>query len=367
VRYVGTASFVDDFAERVATADLPDVAIFPQPEPIPGLAAGGDLKPLDVDSSNQVRDTIGDSWQLAQDEDARFLAVPYRIVVKSLVWFRSDVFGEEGYEVPATLEELESLSADMISDGYTPWCAGMDDYSATGWWGTDWVEDLVLRQAGPTAYEQWGSLETPFSDESIVRAMETFDRMLSTRGAVAGGRRSILSTPVRSAMDPMFDTDGGDPGCLMFKQASFQAGFLPSGVSFGDGRLDVFPLPPVKAEPAPLLLSGELAGALSDAPAATQFLLHLLSDEAADPWRALGGTLVLRADEHQLEKLPPLDRFLVRLIEQAPAVEFDASDLMPRSIGSGAFWQGMIDLVAGDSAAAVAARVDQAVAELESQ
>ncbi len=40
---------------------------------------------------------------------------------------------------------------------------------ATGWPGTDWIEDLVLRNAGPDVYDQWVKNEIPFTDRKSRR------------------------------------------------------------------------------------------------------------------------------------------------------------------------------------------------------
>ena len=48
----------------------------------------------------------------------------------------------------------EKIAADTAGDGATkPWCAGIESGGATGWPATDWIEDFVLRVAGPDAYE----------------------------------------------------------------------------------------------------------------------------------------------------------------------------------------------------------------------
>ena len=43
----------------------------------------------------------------------------------------------------------------------------------------------------------------------------------------------------------------------------------------------------------------------------------------------------------------PNDELAV-LVQEATALGFDASDLMPAAVGAGTFWSGMIDWVAAD-------------------
>ena len=45
-----------------------------------------------------------------------------------------------------------------------PWCVGAESGGATGWVLTDWIEDIMLRTAGPDVYDQWVAHEIPFND-----------------------------------------------------------------------------------------------------------------------------------------------------------------------------------------------------------
>jgi len=46
---------------------------------------------------------------------------------------------------------------------HKPWCVGLESGEATGWPGTDWVEDFMLRLNGADAYDQWVTHEIPFT------------------------------------------------------------------------------------------------------------------------------------------------------------------------------------------------------------
>lgn len=357
VRYTGSAAFSPDLARRVAAGDLPDVILLPQPGALDELAASGRAVPLPADLGARVLATVGPGWEEAIIWNGAVVAVPYRVVVKSLVWYRPDEFEERGYQVPGTLRELDELTARMRGDGIAPWCAGMNDFDSTGWWGTDWVEDLVLRRSGAEAYLAWSRLEEPFDGERVGPAIEAFERVIGTEGNVLGGRRAVAGTLVTEAIRPML---ADEPGCLMLKQASSQVGWLPPGVTFGDGTLDVFALPAVEPGPAPIVIGGEMAVVTSEDPGAESFVEFLLGDVAERPWEQVGGSLAPRAGQDPSEYESALDRRLVEILGQAPAVVFDASDLMPREVGSGAFWRGMVDLVGGRPAARVAADIQQA-------
>lgn len=361
VSYIGSGGFQRDFEDRVNTASLADITLLPQIALLPDLIENDLLTRLDAETSDEVIEIVGPEWAAIVAPDGDIVGIPYRFVMKSLVWYRPDVFTEEGYEIPETIAELKALVRRIIGDGHTPWCGGMDAAGATGWWGTDWVEDLVARRS-PQIYYSWAGLDTPFTDGAIVDAMRELQDLMFRPGAVNGGPRAILNVRVEDAIDPMFSDV---PDCLMYKQASFQPLWFPDGVEFDDDETGVFPLPGVEPGPPPVVLSGEIAVSTSDNPVNSAFLRYLLSDEAVAPWREAGGSIVVRSEPAKVPPENPLDARLAEILEVAPAVFYDASDAMPRTIGTGTFFQGMIDLIAGRSASEVARQIQDAVDDLE--
>ena len=59
-----------------------------------------------------------------------------------------------------------------------PWCAGIESGDATGWPATDWLEDVMLRTAGPDVYDQWVTHEIPFNDPQVATALDEVGKIL---------------------------------------------------------------------------------------------------------------------------------------------------------------------------------------------
>ena len=124
-----------------------------------------------------------------------------------------------------------------------PWCAGIGSGEATGWPATDWLEDVMLRTAGPDVYDQWVNHEIPFDDPAVAEALDTVGNILKNDDYVNGGFgdfRTIASTEF---------TDGGlpilDGQCAMHRQASFYAANWPEGTDVSEnGDAFAFYLPP---------------------------------------------------------------------------------------------------------------------------
>src|SRR5690606_7010961 len=149
----------------------PDIAVLPQPGLIADLASKGLLAALGADTEAWLRDNYaaGDSWvslgtYKGADGAAALFAFPYKIDVKSLVWYVPENFEDAGYDVPETMEDLKALTEQIVADGGVPWCIGLGSGGATGWPATDWVEDMMLRTQPPEVYDQWYRHEIPFTD-----------------------------------------------------------------------------------------------------------------------------------------------------------------------------------------------------------
>lgn len=347
VRYIGSVDFVDDLRRRVEEAnDPPDIAIVPQPGLIRRLAEGGDL----VELSDQVEAEIVANYPPAAAElgqvDESSYAVPFRIAVKSLVWYRPDVFAENGWTPPRTLAGLDELVAEIDTEtDVAPWCFSMEAGSATGWAATDWTEDLVLRAAGPDAYQEWATGEVEFDDPEIASAFDDFHALVLDPGRLAGGLAAVVETPVDEALEPLFSEP---PGCALYKQADFATNWMPGGTAIGpDGDVDWFLLPGETEEPAPVLVGGDQAVQFRHDPDVDALMAYLAGRDAGESWAHRGGFLSPKSTIPE-EAYP--DDFLPALIaavEAAPALRFDASDQMPPDVGSGLLWERITEWVQG--------------------
>ena len=82
----------------------------------------------------------------------------------------------------------------MVADGNTPWCIGVESGNATGWTATDWMEDLMLRTAAPEKYDQWVSNELPFNSPEVLNAMKVYGQFSRNDDYVAGGSAAVATT-----------------------------------------------------------------------------------------------------------------------------------------------------------------------------
>ena len=94
---------------------------------------------------------------------------------------------------------------DPRSQGKTPWCIAAESGQATGWPITDWIEDLVLRLAGPENYDKWVTGELKFNSPEIKPAFEYFQKIAFTDGNVLGGTKAIVATNFQTGGNALFE------------------------------------------------------------------------------------------------------------------------------------------------------------------
>ena len=329
VRYVGTGSFAHDIQIRVTEAEYPDIAIFPQPALVIDAVAKGVLAPLP--------DAIALTTQHSGGDVLASYSVWFRAAAKSLVWYQPAVFEEKGYAPPETWDELLDLSDQMVTDGVAPWCLSVESFFSSGWVGTDWIEDIILREQGKTFYDEWVAGDILFDSAEVRHAFGTFGAVVHGVKTVVGGTNRALNTPWADAALPMFEDP---PRCMMHRQGSFWSSNIPEGTTYPED-IDFFVLPGLTDSPAPVLVSGELAAAFNDRPEVAAFMEYLATPAAGEGWARLGGFVSPHEDFDVTHYGSAIDKIVGQVIEDAPYVRFDGSDTMPAVVGTGTFWDAM--------------------------
>jgi alpha-glucoside transport system substrate-binding protein len=321
------------------------------------------ILPLGDDTKSWLAENYaaGESWvglgtYKGPDGNPDLFAFPYKIDVKSLVWFSPENFEDAGYEVPETMEALKALTDQIVADGGTPWCIGLGSGGATGWPATDWVEDMMLRTQSPDVYDKWVSHEVPFSSPEVIGAIEEFGAFARNDAFVAGGAGAVASTDFRDSPKGLFSSP---PQCYMHHQASFIPSFFPEGTELGvDADFFYFPAYEGKDLGKPVLGAGTLAFITKEGEGARAFIDWLQTPIAHEIWMAQSGFLTpLKTANVDLYANAALKK-QGQILLNATTFRFDASDLMPGAVGAGSFWTGMVDYVGGKSAAEVATMID---------
>ncbi|GIL09042.1 MAG: alpha-glucoside ABC transporter substrate-binding protein [Chloroflexota bacterium] len=357
VVYTGSKQFEGVIAAQVAGGRAPDMADFPQPGLLDVFTKQG--KVVDISTfmhpdwltTNYTQAWLDLAMRPGPDGEKFMAGVWARNSVKSLVWYPKQAWDAAGYQVPETWDEMLALSDQIVADGGTPWCIGIESGAATGWPGTDWIEDIMLRTAPLEAYDNWTVPATPadrvkFTDPIVKNAFEVMGNIWFNDAYVAGGTQSIAGTAFGSAPLGLF-TD--PPECYMHRQATFITSFFPTDPPLVAGvDYDFFYLPPI--DPAygrPVLGAADIMAMFNDRPEVRATMDWLSRGESVKTWLADGSTLAPQNDVDPAWFANDIQRRAAEVVAQATSFRFDGSDIMPAAVGAGTFWKGITNWVSG--------------------
>ncbi len=360
IAYEGSGEFEAQLNVRVEGGNAPDIAFFPQPGLLQRFAASGDLKPAPDQTETNVDDGWTEDWKAYGTADGEFYGAPLGSNVKSFVWYSPTMFAEGGYEVPTTLDDLTALSDEIAAAGdVKPWCAGIESGDATGWPATDWLEDFILRTAGPETYDQWVAHEIPFNDPAIVEAADMAGSFLKNEDYMNAGLGDVQSITTTAFQDGGLPITEGE--CYMHRQASFYGAQLGEDVEVGeDGDIFAFYLPSAD-DTRPTLVAGEFVGAFEDREEVQAVQNYLSTQEYAQSRAELGNWLSANKNMSASDFASnPINELSYEVLQDPEAVvRFDGSDLMPAQLGAGSFWKAMTDWINGAETQSVLDQVEE--------
>jgi alpha-glucoside transport system substrate-binding protein len=330
VKYTGTRGLATVLQTGVASGILPDLAGLPGPGEMREFYADGALQGLNdvIDIETYQAETAPAFVDLGT-VDGELVGVFIKSALKGLIWYNPNDY---------TAGEPDSWEAVMGTDpgsAESLWCVGLESGADSGWPGTDWIEDLVLRQAGPDVYDAWVDGEQAWTSPEIRQAFESFGEVLD---GTFGGADTINSTNFGTAGNPLF-TD--PPGCLFHHQASFITDFFVEQGGAADGDYDFFPMPDINPDYAGAFTgAGDLFGMFNDTPESRSLLQYLVTPEAQQIWVSRGGAL---SGNTEVTDYPDeVSQRSAEILASAEIFRFDAGDLMPNEMKA-AFFRAMVD------------------------
>ena len=145
--------------------------------------------------------------------DGKWLGLPVKSDVKTIIWYSPANFEALGYTVPTTWDELDALVEKMVADGNVPWSMGMESGDATGWTGSDFIQDILLVQQGPDYVKGLIDGSIPYNDAGVKQAYETYGKWAKDPKYTVGGAQGTLSTAfLRSHLQALRRSAGSHDG-----------------------------------------------------------------------------------------------------------------------------------------------------------
>ncbi|MCU1538015.1 MAG: hypothetical protein JWP82_2366 [Humibacillus sp.] len=348
VKFTKSAAWDTEIRTRVQGGNAPDVGLFPQPGLMCDLAKQKKLVPFDDATVATDKETLVEGFvQAGTCADGKVYGLPNEVSVKSILWTDAPAFKAAGLTAPATLDDLLALTQKIKAEGKTPWCIAAESGAATGWPITDWIEDLVLRIAGPENYDKWVKGELKFNSPEIKPAWEYFQKIAFGDGYVRGGTKSIVATNFQTGGNALFTQP---PGCYLFKQATFVAnkgGFPDAVISKLDTETAPLPFPAKTAGNNSVLVAGDIVAAFNNDPNALKLRNFIASKENGTQQAKNGAFSPHKSADVSLLPNKTLQKIASDVLYKATAARFDGSDSMPAKVGAGTFWTEPVKWLSG--------------------
>jgi len=350
VEFTGTRDLPAVLTTQVEAGNPPDVSAIPNPGQMIEFAKENKLVDLSTFMDMDVlRSDYSSTWIDLGTYQGKFCGVFISADLKSLVWYNPKAFAAAGYKVPTTWDEMIALSDKIVADGKTPWAIGLESGAASGWAGTDWIEDIMLRTVKPEVYDLWVKHGISWLDDSVQRAFDLFGQIALNKKYVYGGTNAELTINFGDSPDALFTTP---PNAYLHRQATFIKSFIldhfPKLVPGED--FDFFPFPPIDPQyGTPALGAADMFAMFKDTPEARAFMEYIVSPAAQEIWIGELGKLSANKRVNPAVYPDDLTRKAAKILSEASTFRFDGSDLMPSAVGAGSFWTGILDYINGVS------------------
>jgi alpha-glucoside transport system substrate-binding protein len=296
------------------------------------------LFPMDQLGANA--DNYPSFWRDIGTVNGKWLGLPVKADPKTLVWYSPVTFDAFGYEVPTTWDELTALADQMVGDGNTPWSMGFESGDATGWTGTDFLQDILLVTQGPDYVMGIIDGSIPYNDPGVKEAYELYGAWATDADYTVGGAQGTLST---GFLDAIYKVFSDPPEAMMVKQSGFAGGAVAEqypDLAYGTDY-DFFGVPGAQG----LQGGSDWMMAFSDSAAVQALVAYLSSDMGGEMWASVGFDLTPNAAGADSYTDPALLN-KGSILANASGFTPDIGDSIPGGFGSAEF-TGITDFVNG--------------------
>jgi alpha-glucoside transport system substrate-binding protein len=359
VAFAGTRDLSAILRARVAGGNPPDLAILPNPALLKDFATAGNLVALnDILDMTAMQQNYSQTWIDLGSVNNKLYGVFIKAATKSTVWYDPKVFNSAGYQIPTTWDELKALSAKMAAaGGPAPWSIGVESGAASGWPGTDWIQEIYLTESGPDMMDKWVAHEIPWTDPSIKSAWQKFGEIALTKGYVPGGTAAELATYFQDATYLPYETP---PKAYMDFLGAFTQGFIaaqfPKLVAGQDYDFYKF----VKINnPGTVTGGADVIVMFNDTPGSRSLIKYLSDGKNWASWAKLGGFATPNKALDPSNYPDDVARKAAAQLTDAQTFRFDPDDLMPAELQT-AYFKGILDYLQNPG------NLDKILSDLES-
>jgi alpha-glucoside transport system substrate-binding protein len=254
----------------------PDVLFWPDFSPLKLYAD----KLLPLDTVGGIQSNYASYWITMGTVNGKWLAIPAKADIKSIIWYSPTQFAALGYTVPTTFADLQTLVEKMVADGHVPWSMGFNNGGAAdGWTGSDFIQDMLLATQGPDFVNGIIAGTTSYDDAGVADVYKIYQKWASDPKYNVGGADGTVNTKF---LDAIYKVFANPPEALMVKQSGFAGGSIATqypNLKYGTDY-DFFQFPGVKG----LQGGADFMMAFSNKPAAQALIAYVTGTVGGQNW-----------------------------------------------------------------------------------
>ena len=364
IRYTGSADFNENIGGEAQQGNTPDLAIFGQPGLINDLAARGYVRKLPSTVQATVNATFPSKWVGYTTTNGTDYAAPLLANLDGYIFYSPAAFAKEGLVVPTTWAELMTDSEYLRANTQSaPWCEGFSSGASSGAVGASLVSDMVLRDDGPSVYDQWVAHKIKFNSPQISKAFDDAGQILLDKNWVNAGFGDASSIDSTTSTQVAQALESGK--CLLSDESSSFLDDLPAKTKGTEtvspnGEIWAFMLPPMTTGTTPFTESGDFVAAFANNSDTIKVQKYLAGLDWATSRMKLGGAMSPANGANATETPNSLLSTSVSMMQGTDPsyVRLSAADLMPALVGDGTFLTGITGWIKGESASSVLSTID---------
>ncbi len=336
VTFTGTRDITAILTTRVEGGNPPDIAIPAEIGLFRQFASEGKLTPLSA--CQGLEEKVQAEYPASFIDLATVDGVLYGFFMKAdtkgTIWYNPKVFAANGVEplgADASFDDLIALSQTLLDAGVTPWSVGVESGAASGWPGSDWIQQIVLNEAGGEVYDGLIDGSIPFTDERVKAAWEQFGQIIHTDGFVVGGATGANATGFQESAFPPFESP---PEAAMLYLGGFASGFIadqfPDAVAGEDYDFFTFPGGGITG-------AANIAYAFNGDSGTCSLMNHLASGASQQIWVDLGGFTSVSGEVDAAGYPDDVSRNQAAQLLEASDFRFDLDDAIGGAVQTAVF------------------------------
>ena len=367
VNYQGKGSGTMDTAldTAVAGGKPPDVAFVPDPGTLDTLASEHKLQPLSPILGNLTKN-YGSAWNSLASVNGKLYGVWYKGANKNTIWYNPALFTEAGIKsTPTTWQQLLTDAGTLQAAGIKPFSLCTD----IGWPVADLWQNLYLKTAGATAYNQLANDTIPWTSSTVTTTFSELGGLVGKPTYLLGGTSGALANGTYpNCVNSVFPAKGTNPTAAMVIEADFVVSQIVSnssnytaGTTGKGGKActanpaqtpcyDFFPFPTPAGDQkysTALQGAGDVGMVLNATPQAKAFIKYIATAQPGEIWAHIGGFASPNKTVSLSSYPDSVSRADASELVNATSFVFSLDDLQNTAKGAWekALWADMLDFV----------------------